>query len=164
MSHRELYCAMWVEIILFLCQATQTSWLIIAELGDYHPEEHAPGYLSRLQLIPGQTEDMEKKISELHKLHKYIVFFRRFQIIWIFPTNFSATYTSFLTGGSCHPMPSSTFWTTPSAWICMAWNYIRQGYASYINLNAENWIELHSNLNYWKTAWVFPLITIHSIF
>ena len=41
-----------------------------AELGDYHPEEHGPGYLSRLQLIPGQTEEMERKICELHKLHK----------------------------------------------------------------------------------------------
>lgn len=44
--------------------------MITAELGDYHPEEHGPGYLSRLQLIPGQTEEMEKKIAELHKLHK----------------------------------------------------------------------------------------------
>lgn len=47
---------------------------IIAELGDYHPEEHGPGYLSQLQLIPGQTEEMEKKISELHKLHKFVHF------------------------------------------------------------------------------------------
>ncbi|TGZ47375.1 Tyrosine-protein phosphatase non-receptor type 4 [Temnothorax longispinosus] len=47
-----------------------TACLIATELGDYHPEEHGPGYLSQLQLIPGQTEEMEKKISELHKLHK----------------------------------------------------------------------------------------------
>jgi len=47
----------------------------IAELGDYHPEEHGPGYLSQLQLIPGQTEEMEKKISELHKLHKFVHFY-----------------------------------------------------------------------------------------
>ncbi|XP_015524862.1 tyrosine-protein phosphatase non-receptor type 4 isoform X3 [Neodiprion pinetum] len=46
------------------------SYTVQSELGDYHPEEHGPGYLSRLQLIPGQTEDMEKKIAELHKLHK----------------------------------------------------------------------------------------------
>lgn len=48
--------------------------MYIAELGDYHPEEHGPGYLSQLQLIPGQTEEMEKKISELHKLHKFVHF------------------------------------------------------------------------------------------
>ncbi|KYN35294.1 Tyrosine-protein phosphatase non-receptor type 4 [Trachymyrmex septentrionalis] len=46
------------------------SYTVQSELGDYHPEEHGPGYLSQLQLIPGQTEEMEKKISELHKLHK----------------------------------------------------------------------------------------------
>lgn len=46
------------------------SYTVQSELGDYHPEEHGPGYLTRLQLIPGQTEDMEKKICELHKLHK----------------------------------------------------------------------------------------------
>ncbi|XP_066588095.1 tyrosine-protein phosphatase non-receptor type 4 isoform X2 [Prorops nasuta] len=46
------------------------SYTVQSELGDYHPEEHGPGYLSRLQLMPGQTEEMEKKIMELHKLHK----------------------------------------------------------------------------------------------
>lgn len=43
---------------------------ILAELGDYQPEEHGPNYLSNMQLVPGQTEEIEKKISELHKLHK----------------------------------------------------------------------------------------------
>ncbi|RZC27686.1 FERM C, and/or PDZ domain containing protein, partial [Asbolus verrucosus] len=46
------------------------SYTVQAELGDYQPEEHGPNYLSSLQLIPGQSEDMERKISELHKLHK----------------------------------------------------------------------------------------------
>nr|CAD7571593.1 unnamed protein product [Timema californicum] len=46
------------------------SYTVQSELGDYHPDEHGPGYLSSLQLMLGQTEDMEKKISELHKLHK----------------------------------------------------------------------------------------------
>ncbi|XP_033224913.1 tyrosine-protein phosphatase non-receptor type 4 isoform X5 [Belonocnema kinseyi] len=46
------------------------SYTVQSELGDYLPEEHGAGYLSRLQLIPGQTEEMEKKIAELHKLHK----------------------------------------------------------------------------------------------
>ena len=49
----------------------------IAELGDYIPEEHGAGYLSRLQLVPGQTEEMEKKIAELHKLHKYESFTKK---------------------------------------------------------------------------------------
>jgi len=43
---------------------------VAAELGDYNPDEHGPGYLSNLQLVPNQTEDLEKKIAELHMLHK----------------------------------------------------------------------------------------------
>lgn len=43
---------------------------VSAELGDYHPDEHKPGYLSGLSLVPNQSEEMELKIEELHKLHK----------------------------------------------------------------------------------------------
>ncbi|XP_050438870.1 tyrosine-protein phosphatase non-receptor type 4 [Adelges cooleyi] len=46
------------------------SYTVQSELGDYHPEEHKPGYISGMILVPGQTEQMEKKISDLHKLHK----------------------------------------------------------------------------------------------
>ncbi|KAI5737101.1 hypothetical protein M8J76_010009, partial [Diaphorina citri] len=46
------------------------SYTVQSELGDYHPDEHKPGYLSGLSLVPGQTEEMELKIEELHKLHK----------------------------------------------------------------------------------------------
>ncbi|XP_050530528.1 tyrosine-protein phosphatase non-receptor type 4 [Daktulosphaira vitifoliae] len=46
------------------------SYTVQSELGDYHPDEHKPGYISGMILVPGQTEQMEKKISELHKLHK----------------------------------------------------------------------------------------------
>ncbi|XP_060523281.1 tyrosine-protein phosphatase non-receptor type 4 isoform X2 [Cylas formicarius] len=46
------------------------SYAAQSELGDYSSEEHGPNYLSNMQLIPNQTEEMEKKISELHKLHK----------------------------------------------------------------------------------------------
>jgi tyrosine-protein phosphatase non-receptor type 4 len=45
-------------------------WIVVAELGDYHSDDHASNYLSQLPLIPGQNEEMEKKIAELHKLHK----------------------------------------------------------------------------------------------
>ncbi|XP_071446930.1 tyrosine-protein phosphatase non-receptor type 4 isoform X1 [Hetaerina americana] len=46
------------------------SYAVQSELGDYHPDEHGSGYLSEFRLIPGQSEEMEKKIAELHKLHK----------------------------------------------------------------------------------------------
>lgn len=46
------------------------SYTVQSELGDYNPEEHGPGYLHSLPLVPGLTDEMEKKIAELHKLHK----------------------------------------------------------------------------------------------
>lgn len=46
------------------------SYTVQSELGDYHPDDHGPNYLTNLRLMPSQTEDMEGKISELHKLHK----------------------------------------------------------------------------------------------
>lgn len=46
------------------------SYAVQSEIGDFNPEEHKNGYLSELRLIPNQTEEMEKKIMELHKLHK----------------------------------------------------------------------------------------------
>lgn len=46
------------------------SYSVQSELGDYQSDEHGPNYLSHLQLVPGQSDDMEKKIAELHKLHK----------------------------------------------------------------------------------------------
>lgn len=55
------------------CCIIQIFILFSAELGDYQIDEHGPNYLSGMQLIPGMNEDMERKISELHKLHKYIL-------------------------------------------------------------------------------------------
>ncbi|XP_044760650.1 tyrosine-protein phosphatase non-receptor type 4 [Coccinella septempunctata] len=46
------------------------SYMVQSELGDYCPEEHDKNYLSNLQLIPGQTPELEENIMELHKLHK----------------------------------------------------------------------------------------------
>lgn len=46
------------------------SFIAQAELGDYSNEKHDVNYLSDLKLVPGQTAELEKKIAELHKLHK----------------------------------------------------------------------------------------------
>ncbi|KAL1494525.1 hypothetical protein ABEB36_010109 [Hypothenemus hampei] len=46
------------------------SYIVQSELGDYNTDEHGPGYISNLCLVPSQTEEMERKIAELHKLHK----------------------------------------------------------------------------------------------
>ncbi|XP_053609653.1 tyrosine-protein phosphatase non-receptor type 4 [Plodia interpunctella] len=41
-----------------------------AELGDYNVSEHPPNYLSEFSLLPKQTAEDERRIRELHKLHK----------------------------------------------------------------------------------------------
>ncbi|XP_037076548.1 tyrosine-protein phosphatase non-receptor type 4-like isoform X2 [Pollicipes pollicipes] len=46
------------------------SFVAQAELGDFCPEEHPPGYLARLPLLPAVNDDMEKKITELHARHR----------------------------------------------------------------------------------------------
>ncbi|XP_050686632.1 tyrosine-protein phosphatase non-receptor type 4-like isoform X6 [Eriocheir sinensis] len=50
--------------------ALLASYALQSELGDYSTEEHGNTYLANLRLIPCQTEELEKKIIELHKLHK----------------------------------------------------------------------------------------------
>ncbi|KAM3962626.1 LOW QUALITY PROTEIN: protein tyrosine phosphatase Meg [Aphomia sociella] len=46
------------------------SFTVQAELGDYNVSEHPPNYLSEMCLLPKQTSEDERKIRELHKLHK----------------------------------------------------------------------------------------------
>ncbi|XP_072949032.1 tyrosine-protein phosphatase non-receptor type 4 [Epargyreus clarus] len=46
------------------------SFTVQAELGDYNISEHPPNYLSDLCLLPKQTAEDERRIRELHKLHK----------------------------------------------------------------------------------------------
>lgn len=46
------------------------SFTVQAELGDYNDSEHPPNYLSELCLLPKQNAEDERRIRELHKLHK----------------------------------------------------------------------------------------------
>ncbi|XP_041978945.1 tyrosine-protein phosphatase non-receptor type 4 isoform X2 [Aricia agestis] len=46
------------------------SFTVQAELGDYNSLEHRPEYLSELCLLPKQSAEDERRIKELHKLHK----------------------------------------------------------------------------------------------
>lgn len=46
------------------------SYAVQSELGDFNPEEHISGYLSEFRFIPGQTEDFENEVSELHRQHR----------------------------------------------------------------------------------------------
>lgn len=38
-----------------------------AELGDYDPRRHLPGYASEFNIIANQTQELESKASEIHK-------------------------------------------------------------------------------------------------
>lgn len=41
--------------------------LLVAELGDYDPRRHSPGYVSEFRFLSNQTADLETRIAELHK-------------------------------------------------------------------------------------------------
>lgn len=41
--------------------------LILAELGDYDPEEHPVDYISDFKLFPKQSLKLERKIIEIHQ-------------------------------------------------------------------------------------------------
>ena len=38
-----------------------------AELGDFDPRQHSPGYVSELRLLPNQTEVFERRVATLHR-------------------------------------------------------------------------------------------------
>lgn len=42
-------------------------FVILAEVGDYDPEEHLIDYVSKFKMLPKQTQRQEEKITELHK-------------------------------------------------------------------------------------------------
>ena len=38
-----------------------------AELGDYDPRRHSPGYVSEFRFVANQSVELENKIAEQHK-------------------------------------------------------------------------------------------------
>ncbi|CAD5112820.1 DgyrCDS2031 [Dimorphilus gyrociliatus] len=43
------------------------AYIVQSELGDYEPQDHPPGYVSQLKMLPKQNEQQEERIAELHK-------------------------------------------------------------------------------------------------
>ncbi|KAG8307859.1 hypothetical protein J6590_010292 [Homalodisca vitripennis] len=41
--------------------------IVAAELGDYDPRRHSPGYVSEFRFLSNQTVELEGKIAEHHK-------------------------------------------------------------------------------------------------
>nr|XP_022315607.1 band 4.1-like protein 2 isoform X5 [Crassostrea virginica] len=56
----------------FMTHAILGSYTVQAEIGDYDPQEDGPGdgYLKAFDFAPQQTDELSKKIHELHKTHK----------------------------------------------------------------------------------------------
>ncbi len=48
--------------------------MFTAEVGDYDPQDHAPGYIAQFKMLPKQTQKQEEKIAELHKTLTYDTF------------------------------------------------------------------------------------------
>lgn len=58
--------------ILLTMQITTLDFILFylvftAELGDYDPRRHSPGYVSEFRFLSNQTVDLETRIAELHK-------------------------------------------------------------------------------------------------
>lgn len=43
-----------------------------AELGDYDPRRHSPGYVTEFRFLANQTTELENRIVEIHKTLMYV--------------------------------------------------------------------------------------------
>jgi len=46
---------------------------VTAEVGDYDPVDHPPGYVSEFKMLPNQTAAQEEAIHEQHKTLAYVL-------------------------------------------------------------------------------------------
>lgn len=46
------------------------SYTAQSELGEYDPEVHGADYLKDLNLAPGQSKELEDKVTELHRTYR----------------------------------------------------------------------------------------------
>uniref|UniRef100_A0A672S1W8 Protein 4.1 n=1 Tax=Sinocyclocheilus grahami TaxID=75366 RepID=A0A672S1W8_SINGR len=54
----------------FVTLALLGSYALQSELGEYDLEVHGTDYAKELQLIPGQTKELEEKVMELHRTYR----------------------------------------------------------------------------------------------
>jgi len=78
MSYVELIVSSYIYVII---DAYLTSlrcnkyWYVFcetAELGDFDPRRHSPGYVSELRLMPKQTEEFERHVAVLHRRLRWV--------------------------------------------------------------------------------------------
>lgn len=56
----------------FVTHALLGSYLVQSELGDYDPDHMSKDYLKEFRFAPNQTPELEEKVAELHRTHKYV--------------------------------------------------------------------------------------------
>lgn len=50
-----------------LCGNDRTTWTVIAELGDYNPQEHSGNYAGEARFFQKQTLSLEEEMMEIHQ-------------------------------------------------------------------------------------------------
>ena len=55
------------SIVIFKNVQLHSFLFFTAELGDYDPRRHLPGYAAEFNFIANQTTELESKASEIHK-------------------------------------------------------------------------------------------------
>ena len=57
----------------FVTHALLGSYLVQSEMGDYDPKEMIDrGYLKDFKIAPNQSTELEDKVMDLHKTHKWV--------------------------------------------------------------------------------------------
>ena len=56
-----------VTVSLLLPMRLILPFFVTAEVGDYDPQDHLPGYVSEFKMLPKQNIKMEEQIQDTHK-------------------------------------------------------------------------------------------------
>ena len=59
-------------LVAIVCPFTAAYVYVVAELGDFHAEEHGDGYLSDFVFLPLQSSQFNKEVAELHRKNKSV--------------------------------------------------------------------------------------------
>lgn len=70
-----LGCFFLLSVIFFYMHVAYENYCNIfytAELGDYDPRRHTPGYVSEFRLLAHQTPELEARAAEIHRTLTYV--------------------------------------------------------------------------------------------
>lgn len=64
----------------FVTLALLGSYTVQSELGDYDPDEYGSDYISEFRFAPNHTKELEDKVIELHKSHRWALTCLRYHL------------------------------------------------------------------------------------